>query len=275
MSAVALSSAAFAFLTGAICVYFGVYDVAAVKQHTKPVYWLIETAMRRSVHMRASGVRAPKLDKSSAITDGFEVYHGECERCHGGPGVSPERYALGLMPVAANLTLARQKWDDRELYWIISNGLKMTAMPAWKHRLSEPQIWHLVVFIGQILPTLTPTQYAEALGGELASGGAPKSDAPALLPGDSNRGRRAIQQYACITCHEIPGITGAVAQVGPPLNDIGSRTYIAGKLLNRQDSMVAWLMAPSRIKKGTAMPDLAINEQDARDIAAYLATLGP
>jgi cytochrome c2 len=37
--------------------------------------------------------------------------------------------------------------------------------------------------------------------------------------------------------------------------------------------MVRWLMSPQRVSPGSAMPDLGVREQDARDITAYLATL--
>jgi hypothetical protein len=37
--------------------------------------------------------------------------------------------------------------------------------------------------------------------------------------------------------------------------------------------MVRWLRDPKAIDPGSAMPDLGIAEQDALDIAAFLATL--
>ena len=37
--------------------------------------------------------------------------------------------------------------------------------------------------------------------------------------------------------------------------------------------MVLWLIAPQDVKPGTAMPDLDMRARDAKDIAAYLATL--
>jgi cytochrome c len=36
---------------------------------------------------------------------------------------------------------------------------------------------------------------------------------------------------------------------------------------------VQWIRDPQHLKPGTAMPDLAVGERDARDIAAYLHTL--
>src|ERR1043165_7780998 len=95
-----LPGAVFAILAvvagGAAFVYSGVYDISAVDQHTKPVYWLIEFTMRRSVALRARDTRTPDLTDTAATERGFALYHANCEQCHGGPGVSPQRAALGM-----------------------------------------------------------------------------------------------------------------------------------------------------------------------------------
>lgn len=91
--------------------------------------------------------------------------------------------------------------------------------------------------------------------------------------GDPVRGAQAIQRNGCHSCHRIPGIAGATSYVGPPLNGWSERQYIAGNLQNRPDNLIAWIMNPQSIEPGTAMPDMDIDEQEARDIAAYLYTL--
>lgn len=91
--------------------------------------------------------------------------------------------------------------------------------------------------------------------------------------GDVARGKVAIRQYGCQTCHVIPGVTGADALVGPPLNGIGSRHYLGGVVSNSPDGMIAWLQNPREFEPLTAMPVLGVTDQDARDIAAYLFTL--
>ncbi len=73
-----------------------------------------------------------------------------------------------------------------------------------------------------------------------------------------------------MTCHEIPGVTGAKRNVGPPLAGIGNRVYIGGVLMNTEENMVEWLKSPQKIRPFSGMPDLGITDQDARDMAAYL-----
>lgn len=91
--------------------------------------------------------------------------------------------------------------------------------------------------------------------------------------GEPKRGKAAIDKYGCGACHTIPGVSGANGQVGPPLTDIGSRTYLAGQLPNSPDNMLRWIREPQSVSPGTAMPNLNVTEGDAKDIAAYLYTL--
>ena len=91
--------------------------------------------------------------------------------------------------------------------------------------------------------------------------------------GDAAQGRLVIRQYGCGTCHVIPGVPGANGTVGAPLTEFARRKYIAGELPNTSDNLVRWIVNPQLIEPGTAMPNLNVTSAEARDIAAYLATL--
>ncbi len=86
-------------------------------------------------------------------------------------------------------------------------------------------------------------------------------------------GAALITKLGCGSCHSIPGIVDANGLVGPPLDHMASRQFIAGVLRNTPDNMVQWLRFPQKIVPGNAMPDLAIDEADARQLTAYLETL--
>jgi cytochrome c len=58
--------------------------------------------------------------------------------------------------------------------------------------------------------------------------------------------------------------------VGPPLNGLSNRIYIAGRLPNTPRNLIRWIRYPQQIYPGNVMPDLGISNHDARDIAAYL-----
>lgn len=93
------------------------------------------------------------------------------------------------------------------------------------------------------------------------------------MTGNPRTGKQLIVSYGCGSCHTIPGIYTARGVVGPPLSFFSRRTMIAGELPNTPDNLVRWIRDPKAVEPGTAMPDLGLSEQQARDIAAYLYTL--
>lgn len=99
------------------------------------------------------------------------------------------------------------------------------------------------------------------------------SPAVAQQFGNAATGAVLIRQVGCGSCHIIPGIRGAQGLAGPPLIHMSHRIYIAGLLRNTPENMVRWLMHPQSIVRGNAMPEMGLTEAQARDIAAYLATL--
>jgi len=258
-------------------IYSGVYDISATKQHTALVYWILSTARCQSVQAHASG-SPPPLDLTSAdhIASGLALFEQHCRQCHGAPGIAPDAAGLGMNPSPPNFAQMGRDLEASELYWSISNGIKLTGMPAWEHRLSEHERWAIVAFL-KSSPAVSPAEYLEQ-SSRLTSAGKRGTadqtpDAPWQPEGAAQRGRAAIQQYACSTCHVIPGIRGPDAQVGPALRGIAEQLYLAGVLLNTPTHMVEWLRHPQMVKPLSAMPDLGVTEHDARDIAAYLYTL--
>jgi cytochrome c2 len=91
--------------------------------------------------------------------------------------------------------------------------------------------------------------------------------------GNARLGRTEIRKYGCNTCHEISGVPGARGLIGPPLDGVRKRYYIAGELTNTPDNLILWIQHPRQVEPHTLMPEMGVTEQDSRDIAAYLYTL--
>ncbi len=87
------------------------------------------------------------------------------------------------------------------------------------------------------------------------------------------RADEVIHQYGCGSCHTIPGIAGAQGTVGPKLDGISTRSFLAGQIPNSPDNLMLWIQHPQRVRPGGDMPDLGVSDADARDIAAYLYSL--
>jgi mono/diheme cytochrome c family protein len=268
-------------------VYLGLYNISATDQHTSPVYKLLEYAMRKSVQFRTGSIDVPDLSDRQRISSGMAHYRSHCVQCHGAPGVAPEPFSFGLLPAPANMVAAAREWEPAELYWIIRHGIKMSGMPAWEYRFSDNEIWDVVAFVKH-MPRLSVAEYrkmsqeasrdrSREVSREASRKAvhAPSDDVQAVsgLAGDAKAGKKALQQYLCVTCHQIPGVTGANRHVGPPLNGMAGRKYIGGIIPNTPENMVRWLQNPQQFDPMSAMPNLAVTDKDARDIAAFLYTL--
>src|SRR5689334_3360743 len=106
--------------------------------------------------------------------------------------------------------------------------------------------------------------------GTLAACSPSQTQSHARQIGNVDRGAALISWYGCGACHSIPGVPGADALVGPPLEHFVHRGYLAGVLHNTPDNLIQWIRNPQKFVPGNAMPALGIDERDARDIAAYL-----
>jgi cytochrome c2 len=100
--------------------------------------------------------------------------------------------------------------------------------------------------------------------------GCHRDSATLVTGGDPNRGAELIRHYGCGSCHTIPGIRRADGNVGPPLQQLRKRVYIAGVIANTPDNLMRWIQHPQAVAPRTAMPEMGVTPEQARDIAAYL-----
>lgn len=140
-------------------VFSGIYNVAATEPHSSLVRWLFSTTMHRSIEMHASKIEPPAVSDDQ-VQSGIAEFDEMCVTCHGAPGKKPTAIGKGLRPTAPDLAKAAQHWDAHHLFWIIKNGIKMTAMPAFGVTHSDEEIWNIVAFV-RGLPEMTPKEYEQ------------------------------------------------------------------------------------------------------------------
>ena len=272
--ATALAGLAVAGLVlGAAVVFLGEFHrLSAIRQHPYWVYWGLDLWRDLVVSVDARGIEEPDGFTPEASPAGVALYARHCAQCHGAPGVAPASFALGMMPAPPNLSGAAKERPAREVYWFIRNGLKMSGMPAWELRLTEEEMWQVTATVAA-LPPIAPREWSALAA---SAPGTPTTRQAEAQDPDPARGRRALRLYGCRTCHLIPGLVGRFGvRVGPPLGEVGSRAYIAGVLANDPAAMTRWIMNPQHVDPLSAMPDLAVPEDVARDVAAYLYEIAP
>ena len=90
---------------------------------------------------------------------------------------------------------------------------------------------------------------------------------------DAERGRQLISDVGCGACHQIPGVRGPRGTVGPSLEGFASRSLVAGRFPNEPELVADWVRDAPALVPETGMPPMPLTENQAADVAAYLATL--
>lgn len=150
-------------------------------------------------------------------------------------------------------------------------GRVQCALEGPRRKLLHPCIVTCFSMLIRYCPVCLALALAALLAG--CTGGQATRQYIAATGGYSHRGETVIGEYRCGECHQIPGIRHASGVFGPPLNAIARRSYLAGEFPNTPQNLIRWVRVPQSMKPKTAMPDLGLSDQQARDVAAYLETL--
>lgn len=147
----------------------GAYDVGATAPPSKWEKKVAAFVLRRSMTRRAPRAPNPFGASPEVWRAGLVHYKENCVTCHGAPGVEESEAGQGLNPPAPDLTLpAIQKMTDGDLFWVVSNGIRMTGMPAFSPTHKPEEVWKIVAFVRHLPELSDEEQKALKSGGEEA-----------------------------------------------------------------------------------------------------------
>lgn len=119
-------------------------------QEPAPLETRIGNLAKRCVIRLASrhGIPALPVDARASVEAGATHYGLDCGVCHGVDGRAQTPSGQWMYPRAADLSSKRvQSYSDRELFWIISNGIRFTGMPGFGKLETPDHIWDLVKYV--------------------------------------------------------------------------------------------------------------------------------
>lgn len=125
---------------------------------------------------------------------------------------------------------------------------------------------------------------ASSVGGDFSFHQGGKIRLTTLLPpAEIEKAVTAINKGGCLTCHTIPGVPGAVGQVGPNLSKIGMEAAKRREGYTALDYIRESILDPGAFTAPECpagpcaqgvMPVVALEEAELEAIIKYLATLG-
>jgi mono/diheme cytochrome c family protein len=93
---------------------------------------------------------------------GLHEYEEHCSVCHGADGSGHDRFDADFYPPVPDLTQRARKRSDSELYFIISNGIRDTGMPAFGKNHSPDDIWRTILWVRHLAKLTTKERSAIA-----------------------------------------------------------------------------------------------------------------
>jgi mono/diheme cytochrome c family protein len=131
----------------------GFFNVAANNPDPDIVNWALVQVRKASITRRATDRPPASLDDPDMVQAGSVAYNKNgCIDCHGEPGVQSAKFSEGLNPPP---DLRKVVLDRRpeELFWVIKNGIKMSAMPSFgadDPPVRDKKIWAIVAFLKKL-----------------------------------------------------------------------------------------------------------------------------
>ena len=132
---------------------------AKTKPHALEV-WMARKIRHLAIPIEKRNAQNPIPLSPDLIKESMAHFADHCASCHANDGSGQTPIGKNVNPKAPDLRLAdTQSMSDGELFWVIHNGIRFTAMPAWGGDDLDKDLdsWKLVHFIRH-LPQLTPEE---------------------------------------------------------------------------------------------------------------------
>ncbi|MGH9534365.1 MAG: c-type cytochrome [Terriglobales bacterium] len=130
------------------------YVVRSASISALPTPGALEASIARSaknyfIHRAADKALPPPPPRAvAALAQGKALFGMECATCHGQDGRHASAIGGAMYPRAADLGSPRvQRLTDRELFWVIENGIRFTGMPGFARINSDGDNWKLVYYV--------------------------------------------------------------------------------------------------------------------------------
>lgn len=252
-------------LLGAVVIYIAApLDIAARTGAYPGVGGVLHTYMKNWARTWSFWVEKPAsadLSDPALIRLGAGYFEIGCAACHGAPG--RERNPLVKLMEPPPPPLASKEvanFSDKELYWIVWNGVRYTAMPGWTGDHREDEVLAMVAFLRNY-DRIAPQDYVHLAYGEVKAKGV-NSGGAMSFGGLDNRLDKTVQN--CARCHGNDGMgrDGTAPKIAGQ-----SRQYLSATLTG---------YASGRRASGFMQPIAApLSQDEIEALAAHYAGMQP
>lgn len=135
-------------------------DWSAAQEPGRVEKILAQHALQSWIKRNAPAQANPISPTAESLKSAKAEYQEHCAACHGLDGSAKNRFEAEFYPRVPKLTAVQiQKLSDGEIYFIVANGIRNTAMPAFGKTHSAEDMWKTVLWVRH-LARLSPEEKA-------------------------------------------------------------------------------------------------------------------
>src|SRR5262245_13032406 len=100
----------------------------------------------------AKKLKNPLTATEANIEAGRGLFTRSCASCHGEDGKAKTDVAKTMKAKPADLTgHGMHGITDGEIYWVITNGIKASGMPALKEKTKSEERWQMTLYVKHLM----------------------------------------------------------------------------------------------------------------------------
>lgn len=107
---------------------------------------------RSNAPASAKKLKNPLTASEETINAGKQLFNKHCASCHGEDGKAKTDIAAAMKKKPTDLTGKQmQGITDGEIYWVVTNGVKKSGMPAFKAKASDQERWQMTLYVKHLM----------------------------------------------------------------------------------------------------------------------------
>jgi mono/diheme cytochrome c family protein len=151
----------------------------------------------RNAPVSAKKLKNPLKANEETIAAGRALFNKHCASCHGEDGKAKTEIAAAMKKKPTDLTAKEMRGiTDGEIYWVTTNGIKKSGMPAFKSTVTDQERWRMTVYIKHLMGEHPHAEHGgkspERQSGQQAGGHATLQNHDAHHAGVNERGDKVM-----------------------------------------------------------------------------------
>lgn len=112
----------------------------------------------RRTHNAGGEAKNPLQSTTENLEEGRQLYEKQCAFCHGQDGSGQRPTGVQFYPPVPSLLEHSGEMTDGQIHYIVTNGIRYTAMPSFAKELTPEQIWKVTLWVRQLAKTVKSDQ---------------------------------------------------------------------------------------------------------------------